>query len=81
MSSLFIVRNKNTRHKIKERDIPCYTDASQAHERKLLVELATKRHDEIMAFSSKLHAKRLRNLLGDKFIVSYGPDHHKFGGD
>ena len=31
----------------------------------------------IITFPSKEEAKALRNHMGDAYVVSYGPDHHK----
>ena len=31
----------------------------------------------LITFSNKEDAKALRNKLGENYVVSYGPDHHK----
>lgn len=31
----------------------------------------------VITFSNKEDAKALRNKLGENYVVSYGPDHHK----
>lgn len=31
----------------------------------------------LITFPSKGEAKALRNKLGENYVVSYGPDHHK----
>jgi hypothetical protein len=34
----------------------------------------------ILSFPSKPLAKQVRDQLGGEYVVSYGPDHHKFKG-
>lgn len=37
--------------------------------------------NSILTFPSKQEAKKVRDRLGDNYVVSYGPDHRKFKGE